>query len=82
MIPDTVYNLPRPRDHQSQHFKHSSMLVVILAEVGQQLTTATEILGVIAGYLFAKTTKRSDGERKPSKAVTSCREIESQSHTQ
>jgi len=37
---------------------------VIRAKVDEQLTAATGILGVIAGYLFGKTTKGPDAGQK------------------
>jgi len=46
----------------------ATVLVMILAKADQQLTAATGILGAIAGYLFGKTTKNPDGERKPDTA--------------
>jgi len=48
----------------------ATVLVMILAKADQQLATATGILGAIAGYLFGKTTKNSDGERKPDAVKT------------
>lgn len=44
--------------------------VAIRIKVDEQLTAATGILGVIAGYLFAKRTKGSDAEKKPGKTGT------------
>ncbi|MDH4084207.1 MAG: hypothetical protein OEV99_14700 [Nitrospira sp.] len=49
----------------------ATVLVMILAKADQQLTAATGILGAIAGYLFGKTTKNPDGERKSDTASTS-----------
>jgi hypothetical protein len=47
-----------PLGRQSQHQEPSSMLVVILAEINQQLTASTGILDAIAGYLYGKATMR------------------------
>ncbi len=42
----------------------------IRVKVDEQLTTATGILGAIAGYLFGKTTKNPESEQKTAKTGT------------
>ena len=48
----------------------ATVLIVILVKRDEQLTAATGILGAIAGYLFGKSAKGSDGERKPNTTGT------------
>ncbi len=42
----------------------ATVLIVILVKRDEQLTAATGILGAIAGYLFGKSAKGPDSERK------------------
>lgn len=45
----------------------STVLIVILAKTDQQLTAPIGILGAIAGYLFGKSAKGTEAERKQEK---------------
>lgn len=48
----------------------ATLLVMVLAKADQQLTAATGILGAIAGYLFGKTTKSTEGGQRPNTTGT------------
>lgn len=48
----------------------ATVLIVILVKRDEQLTAATGILGAIAGYLFGKSAKSSEGEQKAEKRGT------------